>query len=242
MRMTAEVGNDYDRRLAIMEEWYAKLIADDDCERSLLGDYAPHAAALLSLRGRIVDIGGGAGIAARFLDPSADYTVVDPSPTWASPEWQSLAQRLHDRSRAPSHVVGVGEDLPFDNASFDAALAFWSLNHARNPRQCIAEMARVLRPGGTAYLVVDDVEPTWADMGRDFARRLGLRIAGGTEPAGIQQPAVRAIALKARRKWPLAPDHLRIEERDLVSWYRPGFRLDRRELLVGSLTLTLIRR
>jgi SAM-dependent methyltransferase len=225
-----------------MEDWYARLIANEDCETALLGDYAPHAAALRSLDGRVLDVGGGAGVAAKFLKPSVDYTVIDPSPTWVSPEWAALARRFHNKSKGPTHVVGVGENLPFEKASFDAALAFWSLNHARDPGQCIAEIARVVRPGGRAYLVIDDVEPTWADLAGDFVRRLWSKVVRRNWVAGVQQPALRAIALKAKGQWPLAPDHLLIRDVDLQSWYQRHFRLDRRQLLVGSLTLTLSRR
>ena len=240
--MSADVTDDYADRLAIMEDWYAKLIAADDCEELLLGDYAPHAAALRSFRGKILDVGGGAGVAAKFLEPSTRYTVIDPSPTWATAEWADFSQRLHGKAGKPIHVTGVGEDLPFEDRSFDAVLAFWSLNHARDPGRCIAEIARVLTPGGQAYVVIDDVEPSWTDLVRDLARRIWSRLTGKDTVAGIQQPALGAIAMKARSRRPLAPDHHRIEERDLRAWCGADFHLDHRQLLVGSLTLRLTRR
>lgn len=44
--------------------------------------------------------------------------------------------------------------LPFSNASFDAALNVVTLEHVREPARVLAEIARVLRPGGRFLLVV----------------------------------------------------------------------------------------
>ena len=43
----------------------------------------------------------------------------------------------------------VGEPLPFDNASFDAVVAGELLEHLQFPDALVAEIHRVLRPGGT---------------------------------------------------------------------------------------------
>ena len=43
----------------------------------------------------------------------------------------------------------VEEPLPFDDASFDVVVAAELLEHLRRPDHLVAEIARVLRPGGT---------------------------------------------------------------------------------------------
>ncbi|HEY3231003.1 MAG TPA: class I SAM-dependent methyltransferase, partial [Roseiflexaceae bacterium] len=51
-------------------------------------------------------------------------------------------------------VNGAGERLPFANASFDLAIAWDVVEHVHNPAMLLAELARVLRPGGRVLLTV----------------------------------------------------------------------------------------
>jgi len=51
-------------------------------------------------------------------------------------------------------VNGAGEYLPFDDASFDLAIAWDVVEHVQNPALLLAELARVLRPGGRVLLTV----------------------------------------------------------------------------------------
>jgi len=51
-------------------------------------------------------------------------------------------------ARADGVVLGVGEDLPFADDSFDLILSNEVLEHVTDDRACAIEMARVLRPGG----------------------------------------------------------------------------------------------
>jgi len=50
-------------------------------------------------------------------------------------------------------VVGDLSALPFPAAAFDAALNIVTLEHVREPRTVLAEIARVLRPGGRLLLI-----------------------------------------------------------------------------------------
>ena len=54
-------------------------------------------------------------------------------------------------------VKGTGEKLPFASGSFDVVLALWSLNHVIDPEQCIVEVDRVLKTGGRALFVLEDM-------------------------------------------------------------------------------------
>ena len=51
-------------------------------------------------------------------------------------------------------VNGAGERLPFADASFDLAIAWDVVEHVQSPALLLAELARVLRPGGRALLTV----------------------------------------------------------------------------------------
>jgi SAM-dependent methyltransferase len=51
-------------------------------------------------------------------------------------------------------INGVGERLPFADASFDLAICWDVVEHVQNPELLVAELARVLRPGGRVLLTV----------------------------------------------------------------------------------------
>jgi SAM-dependent methyltransferase len=51
-------------------------------------------------------------------------------------------------------VNGAGEFLPFGDASFDLVIAWDVVEHVQNPALLLAELARVLRPGGRVLLTV----------------------------------------------------------------------------------------
>ena len=46
------------------------------------------------------------------------------------------------------YEIGVGEALPYDDATFDAVICVDVLEHVRDLEQVLVEVARVLRPGG----------------------------------------------------------------------------------------------
>jgi len=56
-------------------------------------------------------------------------------------------------------VVGVGEELPFVDESFDAVLSLNVLEHVKDPFRCAAEIVRVMKPEATLYCVVPFLQP-----------------------------------------------------------------------------------
>ena len=56
--------------------------------------------------------------------------------------------------KAPRVVCGAGEHLPFPAGSFDLILSHEVIEHVQDDRQAVAEMARVLKPGGRLVLFV----------------------------------------------------------------------------------------
>ncbi|MFV9506373.1 MAG: class I SAM-dependent methyltransferase [Oscillochloridaceae bacterium umkhey_bin13] len=68
---------------------------------------------------------------------------------------QAALQQLDQRGGHTIPVVAANaQDLPFAPASFDLVTNLGSLEHYFVPEQGVAEMARVLRPGGTALVLL----------------------------------------------------------------------------------------
>lgn len=56
-------------------------------------------------------------------------------------------------------VLGIGEVLPFRDNAFDAVFSVCALEHVRDPFACAAEIARVLKPGGTLVCAASFLQP-----------------------------------------------------------------------------------
>jgi ubiquinone/menaquinone biosynthesis C-methylase UbiE len=54
----------------------------------------------------------------------------------------------------------AGEQLPLGDAEADVVICFNALDHMRDPAAALAEMARVMRPGGTLLLMIHTF-PAW---------------------------------------------------------------------------------
>jgi SAM-dependent methyltransferase len=79
------------------------------------------------------------------------------------------------RERVPAQLVeGDAERLPFDDASFDKVLMSEVLEHLADDRAALAEVRRVLRPGGVLAVSVPNASfPFWWDPINAVWTRLG---------------------------------------------------------------------
>jgi glycosyltransferase involved in cell wall biosynthesis/SAM-dependent methyltransferase/uncharacterized protein YbaR (Trm112 family) len=128
-------------------------------------------------------------------------------------------------------VVALGERLPFRDASFDAVVLATSLDHAVDVDAALAEVRRVLRPGGEVYVWTMFVEAARLG-GRRGVPAIGSR--GGATPVAPTDPVAAHLAARAKRDEILA----RIDadpgrfERELVDDFH--FRhFDRADLLAS---------
>lgn len=64
-----------------------------------------------------------------------------------------------DRAKRSVDVFADGNHLPFGDATVDTVLATEVLEHLPDPRRCVREMARVLKPGGRLLLTVPFQQP-----------------------------------------------------------------------------------
>ncbi len=95
----------------------------------------------------VLDVPCGGGLAFRGLSPGQDVRYVA----------GDISAVMLERAEAMAEKLGLEmiefvdadvEALPFEDASFDLVLTYNSLHCFRDPPAALAEMARVLRPGG----------------------------------------------------------------------------------------------
>jgi SAM-dependent methyltransferase len=132
-------------------------------EKCFKQDYEPYSSILATFRGRVVDIGGGAGVARHYLPPATEYLVADPSLTWQSSRWSCLAGQFLCLANAPNFVRAVGEFLPFPDGSFDAALFILELEPCGPTRAGPSRSRTRLKPEGRFLIVLEDMPPALLD-------------------------------------------------------------------------------
>jgi arsenite methyltransferase len=123
---------------------------------------------------RVVDVACGTGASARLLarELGAETVGVDLGARAIERATRSAhAAGLADRAR---FVHGDAEALPLDDASFDVALSECSLCTFPDKQRAVAEMARVLRPGGT--IAIADVTATLDALPAEL-RTVAARVA-----------------------------------------------------------------
>lgn len=102
------------------------------------------------LDGEVLEVGFGTGRNVRHY-PSAVTRVRAVDPATAGRE---LAAGRVERSAVPVEYVGLdGERLPLADESVDHVLITWTLCTIPDPMRALAEMRRVLRPGGQVHFV-----------------------------------------------------------------------------------------
>ncbi|MBD1918185.1 MULTISPECIES: class I SAM-dependent methyltransferase [Cyanophyceae] len=223
-----------------MEIWYQNLIVSPkQASYCLLNDYVPFEPTLNSMSGKVLDVGGGVGLVRHYLPSNTQYIVLDPSLDWLKIEWKTLSDIFPCLATPPSFVRGVGECLPFSNCSFDVVLSFWSINHTSNPKQVFEEMERVLQPGGKLFIVFEDMSPIWSDIiDKKFpAEKVFLSFFGIDKEASKFARSKLMARLLLGLKFPLQPDHIRIEENDVFNWSKDGFELIERSWIGQFLAL-----
>ena len=105
----------------------------------------------------VLDVGCGNGFhLATFADTAAEVVGVEPhGPLVRAARRRAAA--LDDRLRRRTRVLhGTAQALPLPDASVDLAHARWAYFFGPGCEPGLAELARVLRPGGTAFVIDND--------------------------------------------------------------------------------------
>ncbi len=97
--------------------------------------------------GKVLEVGGGEGeLAERIRDELGSEVIgVDQSERMVEIQW----------SKGIDARVGDVQELPFADKEFDAVVAAWMLYHVSDLHRGLAELARVLKPGGRFVAVTN---------------------------------------------------------------------------------------
>ena len=111
---------------------------------------------------RVLEVGCGTGVMAERINalPGVTLVAVDHSERFV----ELTAARGVDARQADICY------LPFDDDTFDVVYAGWMLYHVRDLDRALAEVRRVLRPGGT-FVAVTNGDDSLADLRREAGGR-----------------------------------------------------------------------
>ena len=161
--------------------------------------------------GRVLEVAIGTGRSLPFYSDAVELVGVD-----LSPEMIAIARRRAGQlGREVDLREGDAENLAFDDGRFDTVVSELALCSIPRPREAIAEMVRVLKPGGRLLLldhVGSTVPPVWVAQwlvervtipaaGEHFTRRpLPWVVAAGLEiEESVRLKAGTVERLSARR-------------------------------------------
>ncbi len=183
-------------RAAAAERYFASHAAEWDQLRSLhVADSEVEAAIARALGGeqlgRLVDVGTGTGRMLELFGRAADHALgID-----RSPEMLRLARaKLTEAGLGPVDLrQGDMYALPLPSGSADTVILHQVLHYAQQPAGAVAEVARLLAPGGR-LLIVDFAAHEREELrSRDAHARLGFAdeaVTGFMEAAGLQADVV----------------------------------------------------
>lgn len=153
------------------------------------------AAVVPRARGDVFELGCGGGINQEFykVDAITSYAGIDPH--------EGLLDTAREAARKNGWSgeirAGIGEAIPFADASFDTCVCTFTLCSVQDPARVLSELRRVLRPGGQALFLEhgrapdagvarwqDRIEPLWKPMAGGC--HLTRPILSAVEAAGFE--------------------------------------------------------
>jgi ubiquinone/menaquinone biosynthesis C-methylase UbiE len=102
-----------------------------------------------SLEGAVLEVGAGTGLNLPHYERASRVVAVEPDPSMAG----RLRKRAPQASVPVEIVAGTAESMPFEDETFDTAVVTFVLCSVEKPQTALAEVRRVLKPGGRLVLL-----------------------------------------------------------------------------------------
>lgn len=165
---------------------------------------------LPTLAGAVLDVGAGDGGSLACLPSSARVALLEPDPGSARRLRRQVAHR-----RGAQVLEAAAERIPLETATVDAAVCCAALCSVADQDQAVAEIHRVLRPGGRLVLLEHvAAEPgTWLRRGQRLVAPFSRWLDHGCDPARDTEAAISRSAfsvVEMRRLNAVGPWRLRI--------------------------------
>jgi SAM-dependent methyltransferase len=182
-------------------------------------DLSPQLADLAGVHARqhVVDVGCGPGALTAELDRrGARVAAVDPSP-----QFVGAAKERHPDVDVR---LAAAEQLPFEDDTFDAALAQLVVHFMEDPVRGIAEMARVTHAGGVVVASVWDMAGGRAPLSPFWrvARELDPESEGESRRAGAAEGQLRELFTQAGlNDVEETAQAVHVEHATFEEWWRP---------------------
>jgi ubiquinone/menaquinone biosynthesis C-methylase UbiE len=156
---------------------------------------------LADLTGTVLDVGAGTGANLRHFRRAARVVAAEPDPAMRA----RLARKLSEASVPVEIVAAPAEQLPYPDRSFDAVVCTLVLCTVADPDRALAEIRRVLVPGGS-LVVLEHVRgqgrlATWQDR----LTSLWSRLAAGCHPNRDTRAAIERAGFEFRHVEEFAP-------------------------------------
>lgn len=166
------------RRLPDVSDRLRRFTEEMPYERGSILAFVADVAAGLDPGARVADVGAG-NAPYRELFEHAEYVTID----WG--------ESIHEEAQR-SDVIASAESIPVASASFDCVLMTQVLEHVPSPDAVLAEMYRLLHPGGTIAVTVP---LAWElhELPHDYFRFTARGLEVSLERAGFE-----AIRVKPR--------------------------------------------
>jgi ubiquinone/menaquinone biosynthesis C-methylase UbiE len=153
--------------------------------------------ALAGLSGRVIEVGAGNGLSfGHYPDTVTEVLAVEPED-----RLRALAEQAAAHAPIPVRVVaGHAEALPVEDGSVDAAVDSLVLCSVPDVAAALAEIRRVLRPGGELrFFEHVRSEKLWFGLLQDAITPLWSRMGGGCHPNRDTTAAIRAAGFDIER-------------------------------------------
>jgi SAM-dependent methyltransferase len=168
---------------------FARILARASAIEARKGGDALRRRLLDGLSGRVVEIGAGTGNNFAHYPPTVTHVLA------VEPEENLRAMALEAATAAPVavHVVdGLADDLPLADGSVDAAVVAGVLCSVPDPVRTVAELRRVVRPGGQLrfyeHVAARHAVPLGAQ--RLLDKTIWPRLMGGCHPTRATEATI----------------------------------------------------